>query len=243
VAREKDKHTLYFETLEALKAGECPICTLGKRAADYYLDSLIYEHVNNPSTRERTRAAQGFCRTHAWHVRNHGGVPGMFIIYRDAVRDVAEALGDMQWDGRASRVPPRLMRLVAGDRPTAATAGCVESLQPTGDCPACEEQRQAERMYADVVLERLRDGEFRQALERSDGLCLAHLRLALSRVQDEPTFTLLVTAHKNAYSRLLGDLDELIARLDFQRRHEGTGEFTGAGIRSVKQIAGKEGLT
>jgi len=243
LARSKDKHTLYFETLEALQGGRCAACSLGKRAAHNYLDTLAYENVNNPTTRERTRKAQGLCRTHAWHLRHNGGVPGMFLVYRDVVRDVAEALASAEPEKESSAIGAALAKLRPSNGGSQANASLVAELQPEGDCPACEQQREAEAMYTDVLLEHLREPEFQEAFTKAGGICLSHLRLALERARGGETSRLLRRLERDCYARLLQDLDTLISRLDFFRREEGWADVAYAGIRALTVIAGEDGLT
>jgi hypothetical protein len=239
--RDSGKHTLYFECLEALQAGHCPVCHLAKQTVARQLDSLIYESVNDPGVRARTAAAQGFCRAHAWQLRRQGGALGIAIVYRDVVRDVVEALGTAEYgSGRLSL--HSLIEAIDRERPSRATGAAVRHLSPTAGCPACLGQQRAERMYADVVLESVAEPEMHAALTENPGLCLPHLRLALERVRDERRFRLLVLASRNAFARLLDDLDEMIRRHDY-RFTGGLAEFGDAWIRAITRVTGEEGLS
>lgn len=239
----KTKHTPYFECLEALRGGGCPVCELGKRAVARYLDSLIYEQVNDPGARRRTRAAQGFCRLHAWQLRRHGGALGMAIIYRDVVRDVVQSLDNAKYNSSGRLSPRAVAEAVDRERPSSATADAVRSLLPSGQCPACATQHRTEAMYTDVFLENLEDPEIQAALGEGRGLCLPHLRLALQRVRDENTFSLLVAGAKVAFSGLQRDLDEMIRRHDYRYQEEGLGQVGDAWLDAIAQVAGKEGLS
>ena len=237
----KDKHTPYFECLEALQRGGCPICALGRRAVARYLDTLIYECVNDPGARRRIRAAQGFCRLHGWQLRRHGGALGIAIIYRDIVRDLVQALGAADY-----QAPPRLravMESLDRKRPASGTEELVRALAPTKECPACQAQHQTERMYVDVLLDNLDDPEMQKALGEGFGLCLPHLRLALERARDEKAFHLLRGSAEIAFARLLHDLDEMIRRHDYRFADEGLAEVGDAWVRAIAQIAGEEGLS
>lgn len=236
------KHTPYFECLEALQAGHCPVCHLAKKTVARQLDSLIYESVNDPGVRGRTAAAQGFCRVHAWQLRRQGGALGVAIIYRDVVRDVVEALDAAEY-GESPKLSLRsLIEAVDRDRPSSATGATVRELSPTAECPACRGQQRAEHMYADVLIESVDEPEMHAALTENPGLCLPHLRLALERVRDERRFRLLVLASRNAFARLLDDLDEMIRRHDY-RFTGGLAEFGDAWIRAITRVTGEEGLS
>jgi len=237
------KHTPYFELLEALQAGSCPLCALGKRATERYLDTLIYEQVNDPGTRRKTRAGQGFCRLHAWQLRRGGGALGIGILYRDVVRDLVETLN------AATHEPPARLSLravaeaVDADRPSAASEKAVRSLQAKGECPACMAQHQSERMYADILVDNLSDPEVLAALDQGPGLCLPHLRLVLERTRDEAGFGELVRCARNAFALLLADLDEMIRLSDYRHIDQHMGDVGDAWLRAITQVAGKEGLS
>ena len=64
--RTPEKHLLYFTVLEAFqKAKGCALCELEAEATRRYLDSLLYESVNDPGVRENLVRAKGYCRRHA----------------------------------------------------------------------------------------------------------------------------------------------------------------------------------
>ena len=236
------KHTPYYECLEALQGGGCPICYLGRRNVARYLDSLIYEHVNDPKTRERTRTAQGFCRLHAWQLRQHGGALGIAIIYRDVVRDVAVALRNAEFNGKGRRSAKDLLLTLGRGETGGANPRLVQSLSATSECPACSLQHEVERSYITVLLENLFDERMGQAFESSDGLCLPHLRQALGQVSDEQVFQRLVAVETRIFERLLADLDEMIRLSDYRYQDERLGDVGDAWLHAISQIAGREGL-
>ena len=53
--KEKTKFMSYFNLRDALAQPGCPICTLVERVSSRYLDSLLYERVNDVGTREDLR--------------------------------------------------------------------------------------------------------------------------------------------------------------------------------------------
>jgi len=236
------KHTPYFETLEALQAGDCPVCVTSKRSVDRYLDTLLYEAANDPGVRARTRAAHGFCRLHAWQMRRHGGSLEMAIIYRDVVRDAVAALEGATYV-RGTRLSPRaLAEAVDRDRPNNATAPLVEALSPQGECPACRIQLKAEAMNVDVLLEHLADEKIAAAMDQGGSLCLPHLRLALQRVRGREAHDLLLERARRSYSALLADLDEMIRLSDYRFRDQQLGDVGDTWITAIARVAGEDGL-
>lgn len=238
----KSKHTPYFECLEAVQRGGCPICYLAKRSVARYLDSLIYERVNDPKTRERTRAAQGFCRLHAWQLRHQGGSLGIGIIYRDVVRDIAKALDAVSFNGQPRRSPLDALRAIGGERSESANSGAIQAVSPTKECPACIIQHQTEETYVDILLDNLAEEQMQAAFEKSDGLCLPHLRLALAITKDQETFTRLISVERKVFRELLDNLDEMIHRSDY-RYMNGLAQVGDAWIHAMSHVAGREGLS
>lgn len=75
---------ILYELKEALSQPGCPLCTLGKDAEKRYFDTLFYELVNDPATRQKILRGGGFCPTHtALIFEERNSILGIAIIYRD----------------------------------------------------------------------------------------------------------------------------------------------------------------
>ena len=59
------RDNLYYDLLDAIKRGECPICSVALRTVASWMDSISYESVNDPQVRDNLRASHGFCNKHA----------------------------------------------------------------------------------------------------------------------------------------------------------------------------------
>jgi hypothetical protein len=204
---------------------------------------LIYERVNNPKTRERTRSAQGFCRSHSWQLRRQGGAVGIAIIYRDVARDIVETLHGAEFNGRARRSPKEMLLSLGREDPGGANPRLVQALSATGECPACALQHEVERTYVDVLLENILEERLGTAFLEGDGLCLPHMRRAVARAGDEQVFERLVAVQTRVFDRLLHDLDEMIRLSDYRYLEQRLGTVGDAWLHALAQIAGKEGLT
>ena len=82
---------LYLTLARAMDLRGCPICQLVRTAEEKALCSLLYEHVNDPSIREKLRKGLGLCTYHAWLMVKAassnpllGGL-GPAIIYEDVL--------------------------------------------------------------------------------------------------------------------------------------------------------------
>lgn len=86
------KHMAYYNLRDALAKPGCPICRLVSDAVAHYLETLLYENVNDPGIRADLRRSNGFCPHHAGLLRDHGDPLGHAIIYGDLIDHVLESL-------------------------------------------------------------------------------------------------------------------------------------------------------
>lgn len=215
---------LFFELLDALRAGGCPLCRLGRRAAARYLDTLNYEGVNDPGLRQALQKAQGLCHRHAWQwTRMRGSPLGVAIVYRHLLKDLATALENETQAG---------IKLRRGRRPP------IAALEPTGTCPACAVETEAVERYGRTLLARLNHPDLFPAYDAAGGLCLTHLRAVLT-LADEDQARTLQTRQVAVYRRLLAQLDEFIRKHDHRFRHEPFGVEKDAWTRAVAVVAGE----
>jgi hypothetical protein len=222
-----DKDVLYHEILEALQAGGCVLCRLGRRAGDSYLHALIYEGVTDPGLREKIRDARGPCFRHAWRLANQrGAVLGTAILYRDFVNTLTKAL-------EAGGDAPRRLRF-GGRGQSDLDAG----LAPTAPCPACTLEADAAHRTAKILLKHLDDPEMERAYVTAGGLCLPHFRLALSHAGGDAPRTL-AQWQATAWRHLRDELDELIRKHDHRFAHERvTDEEANSWQRAVAAVVG-----
>ncbi|MCD6290505.1 MAG: hypothetical protein J7M34_08380 [Anaerolineae bacterium] len=220
----------YHQLLEALQEPGCPICRLGQRAAEQYLDGLLYESVNDVGLRERIRKARGLCHRHAWMLANiHGGSLGIAIIYRDVLHAVLQELPQRAGVERHLSFWP-----TSSQGETQA-----QRLAPQGPCPACEQQAEMERIYIQELLRRLDDLTLRPAFEASAGLCLPHFRSALRQAENSAQRRALIEAQRPIWQRLLDELDEFIRKNDYRFRDEGFGAEGDSWLRALATISGE----
>lgn len=75
---------IFYELKTALSQPGCPLCKLEKDAERRYFDTLFYELVNDPATRQKILRGGGFCPTHtALIFEERNSILGIAIIYRD----------------------------------------------------------------------------------------------------------------------------------------------------------------
>ncbi|MEO0080801.1 MAG: DUF6062 family protein [candidate division WOR-3 bacterium] len=173
------------EILDALVKG-CPICHLVSRHTTRWIDTLLYERVNDPGTRDQLRESLGFCNRHAWLVRSAGDVVGQTIIYEDLMKTV------------------RIL-LEAGRQPVSGK-----------DCALCAEEAETERQGVKEFIAHFRDDALQVRYRGSPGLCLPHLACILEETDDAMLRADLLRAEQNKVTELVQDLGELKQRQDWR---------------------------
>ena len=241
--REPDKHTAYFDLLEACKQEGCPVCTLTLAAVAHYLDAIIYESVNDPPTRMELVAAAGYCNEHSWKLRDMGAALGAAIMYRDVLRQAAKAI---------ERQPRRDGLQLFPDRPRArwprrwltgrARAGGRDLADPHTSCPACAMREHAELLYLGVLLEHVGETEATVAFRGSAGLCLVHLDRAQTVAGKRAALDRLLALESELLRALDDDLSEFARKHDYRYLGEKVGAEGDSWIRAIGLVAGKPGI-
>ncbi|WP_258084889.1 DUF6062 family protein [Thermococcus thermotolerans] len=76
---------------DALGEG-CPVCRILRKYEESEIDTILYEHVNNPGVREKFKESLGLCTYHAWKTLGKAysepllGPLGVAIIYEHMLR-------------------------------------------------------------------------------------------------------------------------------------------------------------
>lgn len=216
-----DADPLYAELLDALQAGGCALCRLGRRAGSRYLKMLNDEGVNDPGLRRALQEAQGLCHRHAWQWTQRRGSPlGVAIVYRHLLGDLTAALEKQAQTRINVRRKPQNI--------------------PTGlaPCPVCTAENEAVTRYGQTILARLAHPDLATAYDAAGGLCLPHLRHLLALADDAQARTLL-SWQTAIYRRLLAQLDEFIRKHDHRFRHEPFAAEKDAWTRAVAALTGE----
>ncbi len=149
--RANDYSMSFFDLRDAMAQPGCPVCRLKFDSADRFLESLLWESVNDPAKRHRIRRARGFCYEHAWSLVHAGASVGVAIIARDVLQSVLETLEDAAFDAVPSFSLRRVQETLDSKQPSAATAEVVEQLGSEAPCPACAWADKMEGIYLDTL--------------------------------------------------------------------------------------------
>lgn len=217
-----ERHMAHFKMLEAIQAAKgCPLCRLDARAVRSYLESVLYESVNDSSVRAALMRSKGYCRAHAQELLEFRDGLGTAVIYQDMVRDFLSILA------ASGEITNRFAR---------------RELRPWlehPDCPACRVRDEARNRHVSTLVEGLADPELQMALEKSPGLCIPHFFFVQEILRDREIRGFLVRAHRAKYGQLLGELEEFCRKNDYRRIREAAGPEGDSWQRAVNLVAGE----
>ncbi|MEZ0396216.1 MAG: DUF6062 family protein [Anaerolineales bacterium] len=203
----------------------CPVCALGQRVSSRYVDSLFYESINDPAARARLRASLGLCYEHAWLLieARLSDALGQAILYRDLAKTLLERLPE-----EGEPLDERALRSLG------------EALTPEAVCPACESRAQAEQRALQALARSLERRDYLAEFEKSEGLCLPHLRALLQEGGLGRKALAAVLRHqRRRLTNLEGELAEFIRKNDYRFQGEGMGAERDAYQRAAAFLTGR----
>lgn len=238
--KQPTKFIAYFELRDACAEEGCPVCTLLVKFSLRYMDHFMYERVTDPGCREELLASRGFCNWHAWMLpKIHHSPSGTAVIHEHLLKSELEVLNRLRRTHRAQPRWRRILSWVAGmDRGSAAAM----SGKRKSPCPVCTGARTSDEIYLRTCLEFIGDFEFRQSLERSSGLCLPHLYLAIAIEPNHPSLPELLRLQAAQIEAVRVELLEFVRKHDYRFREEPVGAEGSAWLRSIELLAGKPGV-
>lgn len=200
-------------------AQTCPVCVFVIRRVEQYIDSLFYEKVNDPQTRDAVRAAGGFCRYHAGMISTQADALGTAIILEDVLRTDLRSLDAGAYD-RPSAPGSALARFFERGSQTDSTRREIQCLP----CSICKVEQGMEELAVDGFLEGLANPDFSALFRQSPGLCMPHFRLAFERASDGEQWAVVVETQRSAVQKLTNQLTELARKHDYRFRDEPRGD-------------------
>jgi hypothetical protein len=242
------KHNTYFDVLDACKRRGCPICALALVVVGQYLDSIVYESVNDPPTRMGLVAARGYCNDHSWQLRDMRAGLGSALIYRDILRHVMDSIADRPSGGRlrlfrSRRNPASVLSKITARMNGSDAIAVGQSLSdPHTACPACQVRERSEIRYIGVLLEHIGEIEFIEVFRVTGGLCIVHLDQATAVASSEAALDRLLSIQVELMQSLDSELGEFLRKQDYRFRHEPMGSEGDSWIRALAMVAGQPGI-
>jgi hypothetical protein len=238
------RRVVAYELRSAFREPGCPVCRVRQQAMYRYLFRLLWENVNNMTTRIELGDSIGFCSEHTWQLHrvadDIGEETGISIVYEDLARDVARRLST--WGAHLPHRRSGLRWLAdVGTRIRAALG--IRDRPPIAagrDCPACVRGDQSEERNIAWLVQGCAESEFRSRYVASDGLCLSHLRqaLALAERSDPDVARFLAHIAEQRLEALADNLYERIRKHAWAYRHEPVTEAERTSVRRASAFFG-----
>lgn len=200
----------------------------------------MYENVNDPHLRSNLRKAWGFCN---WHcsllkkVQDSGF--GTSILYADFLKSVLEEAQYLEKPWSPLSWFRQLSNRLCGKPYMHPFLKVYRTKTP---CPLCVSASDAEQRYLHTILEFAEDPQFAQAYEKSDGLCLPHLVMALEIGHNCAGLKGVVNPTLKHWKRLHGNLKSFRDKHDWRNTLPFTPEESRSPHVALDTLTGMEGL-
>lgn len=216
---------LQIELREAMVSWGCPLCRLSAKAEQAYIKSLNYERVLDLNTRDALKTSRGLCETHSrdWETLQ-GSALGIAIVYRVTVLDLLR-------DTDHSKVKPQGIF-----HRQSSSADLAGQLEPHGPCLACDIDAGTVKRFAGLLVQDIGDPELQKLLLECGGLCLPHLRTALSQKMRASESEALIGVQRQAWQQIMGELEEFIRKNDYRFQDEVLSEEEGSSWSRVLDV-------
>jgi hypothetical protein len=201
----------YTSFLEACSQVGCPVCRVEYDAVIHYLDGLLYEHVNDFGIRQRLHASLGFCTEHTSLAIDdlHGNALGLAIIYDDLLKVIINQLEQRK-----------------------------NILTQVEKCLACQQRDEVAQHTLSELAKHIQDADSSTALQKSDGLCVHHMKQALQHMRIPEKQNILISVQLKVMEGLRSELAEYIRKNDYRFANEPFGAERDSWRRAVGLVAG-----
>jgi hypothetical protein len=223
----------YADLIEAMSEPGCAVCRLLLRDGARYIDSLLYEYVNEVETHQAFRAGRGLCNIHGHQMQQvKGAVLGIAILHRAALDEVLKT--NFHTRDRSSTLGSLLGRN--------ATSSPSDKLEPTVPCLVCEYAAQAEKRYVSTIAEYIAEPDLQASLAASGGLCLPHFRQSLERISTTEGAEVFTAIQRKIWEDLRAELDLFITKYDAKYQSEPMGKEGDSWRRAIRSLVGEAGV-
>jgi Family of unknown function (DUF6062) len=213
---------------EALQRGACPVCAARSEAVSSYLTGLLWESVNDPTTRAELDKARGFCPAHIRELVDNerqgrgGGSLGSAILLGAFIRRRLEEL-----------------RTIGSARGRAAAHAAAKAAAPAS-CPVCAESQRAGSSAVGRLVRLVSDPAWQAALA-SAPFCLPDLLLVWSASADEPGWAAISEAQLARIEHLETELEAFAHNNSHDRMQLLTDEQKASVGAAVSLLSGNPG--
>ena len=174
-----------IELKHALQGPGCPLCWIGRNAAERYIRHLLWESVNDGDTRWHFITALGYCPEHTLmlasrETEQYGDALGVNILYENLASVVASRLETLDL--------PKEPEVRKGKPFSGKSHKEPRNLVPASNCRVCQTADSSMQYTLKTLLEELESapGDWQPRYAASGSLCLSHLRQCLNAADHYP---------------------------------------------------------
>ncbi|MEP7134018.1 MAG: DUF6062 family protein [Chloroflexota bacterium] len=225
ISEKTPKAFSHHELLEACSLTGCPVCRVGAQTVRRYLKSLFYEYVNDLDMRANLVKSLGFCGEHVQLLLSHkiADTLGASIIYEHLVKVI---LREFPKDSQSKELSRKISKFVSAS-------------EGLGECLACTHRNETINYTLNQMSTALSDAVLREALEKSDGLCMKHLSQLLGKPQKPDEIDFLLTLTRTKLEARQAEMAEVIRKNDHHHSSEKITEDEALAWRkSMSMLAG-----
>ena len=229
---------------EAFDSGdECPFCYLERQAERSAIRYTLGPGASymEPDVRAETDKA-GFCGTHLQKMYDYGNSLGSALIMQTYMNILLEEMDRQMADYEL----PAKRSLFRRKNDSAGSDGLVDWAKQKGSsCWICSKVEYNMSRYYATFFALVKEAEFREKVEHSNGFCMRHFARLLERAKEElPNaqrewfYDAVFTLMKENMARVKGDLDWFIAKFDYRNASADWRNSRDAVSRTMQKLRG-----
>ena len=237
-----DKHFIYHRLMDSMDYDMCPICTLINKNIDRFIDSLLYENVNDYKIREDIKKSKGYCNFHAWRLQKAGDPLAHAIIYGEHID--SEIILIDRYIKSIDTIAFKAKKIITGKKDKIHVRKLKEGFFSKDKCPFCKIADECEKTYISAFYEYMEhDNEFFDKFKQYGFLCNVHLVRLLDLPNSEGFIKEILEIQLYNLKRLSKNLDEIKRKSDYRFSHESKPEDEKiAWITAVRHWVGEQGM-
>jgi len=214
-----------WDVLRALPKSGCPICRVQREWSQRFYFWLVTQDYYGGTMPQKLKQAGGLCRKHADKLLELRSVYTTSVMYEYLVKDAIAKLQVVAEEARRaasqpSRKPPRFSTL------------------PTGECPACADDREVVESTVRELVAGLSDGAIAEKFRAGDALCMPHFHRAVEYATPD-IVVLLAQTQIAKLNALTNDFTEYFRKVDYRFANEPKGDEQTAWQRAITRLSGE----
>jgi ribosome biogenesis GTPase A len=197
----------------------CPICDHLVSVSKEFFAGFQYSLYNDERKQQTFAENGGFCSFHLWQLESISSPIGFSVGVAKLVKRIARVLD------------PRIA--------TKSVRETLLHMRPlTEHCPACDLLRQSEHEFTQKFTNSLSEAENKRLYAQSQGVCLHHLKMAITAGANEEITRLLLRTASTAFQLIAEDMEGFALKREASRRHMVSRDEEDAHLRAAIHLAG-----